>query len=89
MTSGLAFTLSSCGYDVWLSNSRGSDYSKKHIVYDSNTGEYLITIMTMLIYVLLDPEYWEFTFTELGVYDARTVVEYVMNVTSQGENCLI
>ena len=43
----------------------------------------------MLIYVLLDPEYWEFTFTELGVYDARTVVEYVMNVTSQGENCLI
>ncbi len=36
VTSNLAFTLSSCGYDVWLPNTRGTHYSRKHTTLDSN-----------------------------------------------------
>ena len=31
LTSNLAFTLSACGWDVWLGNTRGNRYSKRHI----------------------------------------------------------
>ncbi|CAG2104796.1 unnamed protein product, partial [Medioppia subpectinata] len=30
LTSNIAFTLSSCGYDVWLGNTRGNRYSNTH-----------------------------------------------------------
>jgi len=33
LTSNLAFTLSACGWDVWLGNTRGTGYSNKHISY--------------------------------------------------------
>jgi len=38
VTSNLAYTLSSCGYDVWLANSRGNHYSIKHTSLDANIG---------------------------------------------------
>ena len=31
LTSTLGFTLSACGYDVWLANNRGNQYAHKHV----------------------------------------------------------
>ncbi|XP_054166577.1 lipase 3-like [Oppia nitens] len=67
VTSSLAFTLSACGYDVWLPNYRGTGYSNGHVLYDS----------------IYDTKYWEFTFTELALYDVRAVVEYILRKTLQ------
>ena len=53
----LAFVLSEKGYDVWLGNNRGNKYSR------FNTD----------ITPLLDKEvYFDYSFFELGKYDAPT-----------------
>ncbi|XP_054154612.1 lysosomal acid lipase/cholesteryl ester hydrolase-like [Oppia nitens] len=65
VTSTLAYTLSACGYDVWLPNTRGTHYSLGHQSMDSTT----------------DPHYWQYTLTELGLYDIPAVVRYVMQAT--------
>jgi hypothetical protein len=31
----------------------------------------------------LDPKYWEFTLTELGVYDVPAVVTYILKTTDK------
>jgi lysosomal acid lipase/cholesteryl ester hydrolase len=49
-----AFNLVRAGYDVWLGNQRGIKYSLGHIKYNYKT----------------DKKYWEFSFTEMGLFDA-------------------
>ncbi|KAH8314238.1 hypothetical protein KR074_004602, partial [Drosophila pseudoananassae] len=64
----LPYVLSNSGYDVWLGNSRGNLYGRRH----KN----------------LSPEkekFWQFTFHELGVYDLPAQIDYVLNITRQGQ----
>jgi gastric triacylglycerol lipase len=56
-----AFRLARAGYDVWLGNNRGTKYSMSHTTLNPNK----------------DKAYWEFSYTELGEYDAPTQVDYI------------
>ncbi|CAG2172360.1 unnamed protein product, partial [Oppiella nova] len=67
VTQNLAFTLSACGYDVWLPNFRGTTYSMGHLILDP----------------VFNQTYWQYTFTELGLYDVPAVVQYVLRVTDK------
>ena len=49
-----AFQLVRAGYDVWLGNQRGTTYSMDHLSLDYKK----------------DKEYWQFSFTEMGEFDA-------------------
>jgi lysosomal acid lipase/cholesteryl ester hydrolase len=49
------------GYDVWLGNQRGTKYSSQHTTLNPKK----------------DKQYWEFSFTEMGQYDAPAQVDYV------------
>ncbi|CAG2174168.1 unnamed protein product, partial [Oppiella nova] len=64
LTSNIAFTLSACGYDVWLGNSRGTRYSNTHIDPDMDN-------------------FWNYTLTELGVYDVKNTIEYILKQTNK------
>jgi pimeloyl-ACP methyl ester carboxylesterase len=56
-----AFRMVEAGYDVWLGNQRGTKYSLGHTHWDSKK----------------DKEYWEFSFSEMGKFDAPAQVDYV------------
>jgi pimeloyl-ACP methyl ester carboxylesterase len=62
-----AFVLAAEGYDVWLGNSRGSRYSMEHEYLDPKK----------------DKEFWEFSFTEMGEYDAPAQFEYALKISEQ------
>ena len=49
----LAFFFADAGYDVWLNNNRGNRYSRHHKHLCPET----------------DPEFWNWSFQELGRYD--------------------
>ena len=55
------------GYDMWLNNNRGNSYSRYHKYLDPDH----------------DPEYWNFTFIEMGLYDTKALINYVKDKTKQ------
>ncbi|ODM93618.1 Lipase 3 [Orchesella cincta] len=61
----LPFKLADAGYDVWLSNCRGTTYSMGHKNYDANK----------------DIAYWSFSFHEMGIYDVPAGVDKILNET--------
>lgn len=65
----MAFILANLGYDVWLSNSRGSKYSRLHRHLDADR----------------DREFWNFSFEEHAEIDLPSVFDYIGNVTHQSK----
>ncbi|XP_034832271.1 lipase 1-like [Maniola hyperantus] len=61
----LPITLADRGYDVWLANTRGNRYTRRHQHLDPDT----------------DPAFWNFTFHEMGVYDLPAIIDLVLNET--------
>ena len=59
-----AFQFARAGYDVWLGNNRGSDFSKNHTTLKTD-----------------QPEFWEFDFEEMGLYDVPAEIDYILNLT--------
>lgn len=62
ISDALGFELANQGYDVWMSNSRGSTYSLSHTTYDYR----------------YDWRYWDFSFHEIALFDVPAVIDYVL-----------
>nr|CAG4708304.1 unnamed protein product [Naegleria fowleri] len=61
----LALMLANAGFDVWLGNNRGVQFSRKHITWNSFT----------------DKEFWRFSFSEMAKFDFPAQIKYVLKYT--------
>ena len=66
----LAFVLANAGYDVWLGNNRGSQYSRVNNNID-------ITTQTQ--------QWFDFSFYDLGRYDAPAQIDEVLKITGKSK----
>lgn len=64
----LGFVLADAGYDVWLLNPRGTTYSRKHVMLNPDEDRDL---------------FWDFSFHEIGVYDATASIDYMIRITGE------
>lgn len=58
--------MADAGYDVWLPNSRGNLYSRKHISKNADN---------------IFSDFWNFTWYEMGIYDHPAVIDYILEKT--------
>ena len=65
----LAFELSNLGFDVWLGNSRGNQFSENHTTMDPAT----------------DKNFWKFSVDQMASQDTPAFVKYVLNNTGHSE----
>lgn len=63
----LAYLLADHGYDVWLGNTRDNLYGRRHINLDVQTDA---------------KEFWDFTLTDIGMYDIAAMTDYVISQTN-------
>ncbi|XP_066246061.1 lipase 3-like [Euwallacea similis] len=70
-----AFYFADKGLDVWLLASRGifGTFKQKHKKYDWNK----------------DPEFWNFSYHEIGIYDVPAAIDFILNATDQKKVTLI
>ncbi|OXA44476.1 lipase 3 [Folsomia candida] len=64
----LAMMLADYGFDVYVSNFRGSSYSQGHIDPDMTPDNW---------------RYWDFSFHEMGIFDVPAIIEAVTDITKQ------
>lgn len=57
-----AYILADQDYDVWLLNTRGNTYSRKHVSLNPDK----------------DTKYWKFSWHELGIYDLPAAIDYIL-----------
>ncbi|XP_018006598.1 lipase 3 [Hyalella azteca] len=65
----LGFILADAGCDVWLGNSRGNTYSRKHAWLNPD----------------VDQSYWHFSQDEMGEYDVPAMIDYILAQTGQSQ----
>ena len=65
----LAYTLFDLGYDIWLGNFRGNQYSKNDTTIEAGD------------IILETSDFWDHSFYEMAVYDLPAQLNYVLNYT--------
>lgn len=60
--SSLAYVLGNAGFDVWLGNNRGNKYSRSNTKLDPNQDK---------------DKFFDYSFFELGKYDAPAQIDFV------------
>ncbi|GER47492.1 lipase, partial [Striga asiatica] len=63
----LAMILADNGFDVWISNIRGTQFSRRHLQLDPDD----------------DDEFWDWTWDDLVIHDLPSVTAFVVNQTGQ------
>ena len=63
-----AFVAARAGYDVWLGNSRGNTFSRKHVSLDADKDA---------------KQYWDFDWQEMGLGDLPAFIDYILDDTEQ------
>ncbi|KAK9878702.1 hypothetical protein WA026_023401 [Henosepilachna vigintioctopunctata] len=62
----LAYYLADEGFDVWLPNTRGTTFSRKHKKFDADEDKH---------------DYWNFSWHEIGTYDTPAFIDHILQVT--------
>lgn len=63
----LAITLANAGYNVWVGNTRGTKFGRRHVTLDPDNDE----------------EFWNFSLHEIGYYDLAAMIDYVCEKTGE------
>lgn len=61
------------GYDVWMGNARGNTYSRKHTDWNPDKN----------------PEFWEFSFYEMGLYDVPAFMDRLLEVNGSSKVAVV
>lgn len=67
----LAYLLADEGFDVFMANTRGTDYGLNHTTlkpFGSKSDQ---------------KQFWSFSFEEFGVYDTTATIDYILALTEQ------
>lgn len=64
----MPFQLADLGYDVWMGNNRGTDYSQQHKTLSATDDA---------------DKYWQFSWAEMGRYDTPAIIDQVKAQTGK------
>jgi pimeloyl-ACP methyl ester carboxylesterase len=76
----VAFFFWKAGYDVWLGNSRGNFYAKKHVRLRPSDPEFWNYRYVTGDWLIIDTK---FSLSELGYFDLNATIEYIKATTNQ------